>query len=308
MPQQAFCVALKLLHISAANLRKLKMWAGSIGAVVEFLPKRPARFGSEDLDVPAWKAHMRIHECRDTVILQLRRGELLGLTWNDVDFANKQVFVTRSVVKQVVGKVKTLASQKAMPLDDQIISDLMAWHGETKYKSADSYVFASGGFASTRDAIWRTTSGGLLRVARGKNISGLGQFLRYHGHDIYLGQDSCYGHGAQMPVHGENRSRQEKDELQDVLIDLFRRSGGRVVREPVAEDVRPDLVLEYGGKKYLIEFKRSSEGRRDRLVPLLSQAVLQAQAMARHCGKPFVPMAVVAAPRISDSRSEEGGG
>jgi integrase len=177
MPQQAFCVALKLLHISAANLRKLKMWAGSIGAVVEFLPKRPARFGSEDLDVPAWKAHMRIHECRDTVILQLRRGELLGLTWNDVDFANKQVFVTRSVVKQVVGKVKTLASQKAMPLDDQIISDLMAWHGETKYKSADSYVFASGGFASTRNAIWRPTSVGLLRVDLGKNISGLGQFL-----------------------------------------------------------------------------------------------------------------------------------
>src|ERR1039458_5398254 len=143
MTQQAFCVALKLLHISAANLRKLKMWAGSIGAVVEFLPKRPARFGSEDLDVPAWKAHMRIHECRDTVILQLRRGELLGLRWADVDFANKQVFVTRSIVKQVVGKVKTEASQKAMPLDDQIISDLMAWYCETKYKSPDSYIFAT---------------------------------------------------------------------------------------------------------------------------------------------------------------------
>jgi DNA polymerase-4 len=66
----AFGVALKLLHISAANLRKLKMWAGGIGSVVEFLKKHPARFGDEGEDVPTWKAHMRIHECRDTVILQ----------------------------------------------------------------------------------------------------------------------------------------------------------------------------------------------------------------------------------------------
>jgi len=105
-----------------------------------------------------------------------------------------------------------------------------------------------------------------------------------------------------MPVHSE---RQEKDEFRDLLIDLFRRSGGHVVREPVAEDMRADLVVEYGDKKYLIECKRSSEGRRDRLVPLLSQAVLEAQAKARQFGEPFVPMAVVAAPRISDAVSDQ---
>jgi DNA polymerase-4 len=66
--EQAFCVALKLLHITAANLRKLKMWAGGIGAVVGFLKKQPVRFSDESEDVPAWKAHMRIPECRDTVI------------------------------------------------------------------------------------------------------------------------------------------------------------------------------------------------------------------------------------------------
>jgi HJR/Mrr/RecB family endonuclease len=76
--------------------------------------------------------------------------------------------------------------------------------------------------------------------------------------------------------------RQENDEFKDLLIDLFRRSGGHVVREPIAEDMRADLIAEYRDKKYLIECKRSSEGRRDRLVPILSQAVLQAQAKARH--------------------------
>jgi integrase len=73
----------------------------------------------------------------------LRRGELFGLKWGDVDFANKQVSVTRSVVKQVAGNVKTEASQKPVPLDNHLISDLLAWYRETLYKSEDHYVFAT---------------------------------------------------------------------------------------------------------------------------------------------------------------------
>jgi hypothetical protein len=103
----------------------------------------------------------------------LRRGELFGLRWADVDFANKQVFVTRSIVKQVVGKVKTEASQKAMPLDDQIISDLMAWYGETKYKSPDSYIFATdanrAGTKRGKQPLWpdsRSLSGGVAAQDR----------------------------------------------------------------------------------------------------------------------------------------------
>jgi DNA polymerase-4 len=42
---------------------------------VKFLKKRPVRFSDEG-DVPAWKAHMRIPECRDTVILQRHLTEL----------------------------------------------------------------------------------------------------------------------------------------------------------------------------------------------------------------------------------------
>jgi len=48
----------------------------------------------------------------------LRRGELIGLKWSDIDFPKKEMHVTRSVVEMVSGKVKTEASQKAVPLDD----------------------------------------------------------------------------------------------------------------------------------------------------------------------------------------------
>jgi hypothetical protein len=49
----------------------------------------------------------------------------------------------------------------------------------------------------------------------------------------------------------------------------------------------------------VVEVKRSSEGRRDRLIPLLSQAILEAQAVARRFPAPVVPLAVVGAGHVS---------
>jgi hypothetical protein len=65
-----------------------------------------------------------------------------------------------------------------------------------------------------------------------------------------------------------------------------------------------DLIIDAGRKKYVIELKVCSEGRRDRLISYLSQAILQAQAVARRLPEPAVPVAVVAAPRIPASVAE----
>ena len=56
---------------------------------------------------------------------------------------------------------------------------------------------------------------------------------------------------------------------------------------------------------YAVEIKRASEGRPDRLVPLISQAILQAQAVVREFGRPASPLAVVYAPRIAESAAEQ---
>ena len=53
-----------------------------------------------------------------SMVTGLRRGELAGLKWQDIDFANLQIDVQRSVVNQVVGRCKTEASQKPVPIDD----------------------------------------------------------------------------------------------------------------------------------------------------------------------------------------------
>jgi hypothetical protein len=65
---------------------------------------------------------------------------------------------------------------------------------------------------------------------------------------------------------------------------------------------RPDLVLHKGSRRYVAELKVASEGRADRLVPLWSQAYLQAMHLA---GGKAKPLAIVAAPRISRRVAEQ---
>jgi integrase len=73
----------------------------------------------------------------------LRQSELFALKWKDVDFKNKQLRVTRSIVQQVVGRCKTEASQKPVPLHDHLIRGLGSWRRTTPYQTPESWVFAS---------------------------------------------------------------------------------------------------------------------------------------------------------------------
>jgi len=73
----------------------------------------------------------------------LRRSELIGLKWSDVDFEKLQINVTRSVVHQVVGRCKTEASQKPVPLDPVVAEDLWFWKQTTRYNTPEDWVFAS---------------------------------------------------------------------------------------------------------------------------------------------------------------------
>jgi len=59
----------------------------------------------------------------------LRRCELAGLRWEDMRFHDLTIMVRRSLVDQVVGNVKTEASQRPMPIDSFIAEDLPYWRG-----------------------------------------------------------------------------------------------------------------------------------------------------------------------------------
>jgi hypothetical protein len=59
------------------------------------------------------------------------------------------------------------------------------------------------------------------------------------------------------------------------------------------------------GKKLVVELKRASEGRKDRVIPLLSQAALEAAHYSRVVPGHPIPVAIVGANRISDSVAEQ---
>jgi len=90
------------------------------------------------------------------------------------------------------------------------------------------------------------------------------------------------------------------EEFEQMLVGAFRKAGLRVKRPVSAVDDAADLVFEKDDTKYLVQLKVSSEGRSDRLIPLLSQAILQARSYSRQSGG-AIPVAVVAARHIPAS-------
>jgi Holliday junction resolvase len=79
---------------------------------------------------------------------------------------------------------------------------------------------------------------------------------------------------------------------EDLVALLFDAHGWKVQRAPAAGSHRADLLVRKGRQRFLVEVKALSEGRPDRVIPLLSQAILQAQAYARALGMAR-PLAVV---------------
>jgi len=86
----------------------------------------------------------------------------------------------------------------------------------------------------------------------------------------------------------------------DLVAELFQVGGWQTMVQPPVGNRDAALITSKGRHRYIVNLKVSSNGRRDRLVPLLAQAILEAQARAK-ASPPTqeVPLAVIAAPHIS---------
>jgi integrase len=73
----------------------------------------------------------------------LRRGEMFGLRWEDVDLDEHLVRVTHSIYRGVEGETKTPASHKPVPLPAMVVDELRRWKGASHYQTAKDYVFPS---------------------------------------------------------------------------------------------------------------------------------------------------------------------
>jgi hypothetical protein len=107
------------------------------------------------------------------------------------------------------------------------------------------------------------------------------------------------------PGHYPNSPVDNGAQLRLLVADLFRENGWKVLHQPREQNSAPDLIASRPGKKLIIEIKRASEGRRDRVIALLSQAALEAAYYSRNFAGNPIPVAIVGANHISDSVSEE---
>jgi integrase len=73
----------------------------------------------------------------------LRQSELFGLKWGDIDFAQRTMNVTRSIVYGVVGTCKTESSQKPVPVHPLPAESLLEWRKHCIATKPDDWVFAS---------------------------------------------------------------------------------------------------------------------------------------------------------------------
>src|SRR5271163_4541009 len=110
-----------------------------------------------------------------------------------------------------------------------------------------------------------------------------------------------------MPGHHPNPSVDDKAQLGRIVANLFREDGWKVHEEPREKEknVAPDFLVSGHGKKLVVELKRASEGRKDRVIPLLSQAALEAVHYSRVIPGHPIPVALVGANRISDAVADE---
>lgn len=103
----------------------------------EVLTPEEIRALLNELDVPV---RTIVHVAAATGI---RRGELFGLKWMDVDVVNKRLKIVRSIVDQDVGTTKTVGSKRPQPLSDDVLAALQKWREKTNYRKDADWIFAS---------------------------------------------------------------------------------------------------------------------------------------------------------------------
>jgi integrase len=96
----------------------------------------------------AFEILMNIPEPRRTLVLTdaataLRVSEILGLTWEDVNFSEQLMQIRRAYVWGRFKPPKSKASKAPVPMHPVLAGFLMVWHERTPYGKDSDFVFAS---------------------------------------------------------------------------------------------------------------------------------------------------------------------
>lgn len=76
------------------------------------------------------------------VMTGMRRGELLGLRWGDVDWEAKRMRVRRNYVRGEFGPPKSRRSSRSVPLTDRLAGELQRLHDSSPFRTDQDLVLA----------------------------------------------------------------------------------------------------------------------------------------------------------------------
>lgn len=96
-----------------------------------------------------------------------------------------------------------------------------------------------------------------------------------------------------------HKQNSESAAVNHIIAELFRADHWQVEVEPRLDKAWADLIVSKGPLRYVVEAKGAAEGRPDRVIALLSQAILQASRYAELGG--MRPLAVVRVGQASES-------
>jgi len=83
----------------------------------------------------------------------LRRSEIRGLKWRDVDFDKLWLRLERGVVRNLHTKLKTEGSRKGVPIPQDLADELSAWREKSCYRADDDWILASA-TVNGRSPVW----------------------------------------------------------------------------------------------------------------------------------------------------------
>lgn len=76
-------------------------------------------------------------------VAALRKSEIRGLKWSDVDFGALWLRLNRGKVRKLQTKLKTEASRKGVTISQDLADAFLSWRRECLYRADDDWVFAS---------------------------------------------------------------------------------------------------------------------------------------------------------------------
>lgn len=129
--------------LSSATIRKIHTIVRSsleYAKQYQFISRNPAAVVKpptvEHKDIEVWEEKDMVHfldavkDEHDYIVYHLalytgmRKGEILGLKWNDIDFDNAKIRIMRSYSKTGFSKGKTASARRVIDIDDNTVEEL----------------------------------------------------------------------------------------------------------------------------------------------------------------------------------------